>query len=369
MKSSKSNSGKSFPNHPRPTSYSADKTSRREHEQPSPLEESSQSPQAEVEDNLPQPIAQGLKSGEVGQRQTLDLNAILDRLERSVDGIVVKLQKRREEKTPWQKFVQVAKDLGPVFTSLAAIMVTIIVANYTYQFNKRQHAVTQGDLKRGWLADFTDNDDAKRKLGAIKLAAYGDEALPAVKDALGVTNDLIRTGGVLTALTMYQSQPKSRSELLKSMLESFKDGNPTLRLGVLEFYIEASDQLKSEEKEDFLKHLTDRLGPHAERCANEDEDFVLKAATFLTKGPFPEAKALLLDVARTCPHERTNPNYEGARIQAVNMLPLVVEQQSLPKDDRAAIIGELRGLEADASDELKGNIEVAINRIQGVQGP
>jgi hypothetical protein len=298
---------------------------------------------------------------------------LLERCRPSLEEVIVNVHERLGQRTNWQKFRDLIKDLGPIVTSSAAVFVTLAIGITTCDFNKRQEAIKtqqetlrQADLKRSWLADFTDSDDAKRKVGAIKLAAYGAEALPAIKDALSISkpNEPINEGGRVTAMMIFRSQPTNRPLLLNSTLNWVQDGNATLRLSVLWFYVNASNELSSNEKSAFLEQLKKRLGVSASNCPNEDGEFVLHAATFLTKGPFPEAKGLLLDIARSCPHEKTE--YEGARRQAVRLLPDIVNQQRLQKPDRDAIILALQGLEADASEGLKAIIQTAIESIAAI---
>src|SRR5260370_1193964 len=122
-----------------------------------------------------------------------------------------------------------------------------------------------------------------------------------LQESLGINNESIRQGGILTALTICRSLPKARAHLLEGMLAYFEEPNSELRLGVLEFYIEASKELNAAEMAAFYKHLKGRLGQNASNCINEEGEFVLKAAIFLGLGSFSEAKTLLLDIIRNCP--------------------------------------------------------------------
>ncbi len=321
-------------------------------------------------------LGRGSKKPTPGSSEIMDLEDLFTRIEKSAGAIVGKLQESLGKKTPGQKLMQGIKDLAPVITSLAAVIVTITIGYSSCKFNERQAAltrdqaaVTQADLKRSWLADFTDSDDAKRKIGAIKLAAYGDEALPAIRDALGINNESIRQGGILTALTICRSLPKARAHLLEGMLAYFEEPNSELRLGVLEFYIEASKELNAAEMAAFYKHLKGRLGQNASNCINEEGEFVLKAAIFLALGSFSEAKTLLLDIIRNCPSTAGNDKYEGARNQAVTTLTIVIKKQRASKAERDDVVNSLRVLETDASAEFKSNVEAAISQIQKIQGP
>lgn len=312
------------------------------------------------------------------EEQTPALNSIFQVFELVAEGMLIKLREpppqvssRRQK---WNAFVQLAKDIGPLVTGVASILVGIVavivtasVGFFNYQFNVNQAEATQRNLKTTALADFIEQDDGKRKLAALKLAAYGAEALPAVKLALGAPHDDIRSGGAQTGVALYQSRPDLRQALLAEMLNWFKESNPTLRLGVLEFYSGAALQLTAEERAAFFAELKLRLGQNANSCANETGAFVQQSVTFLAVGSFHETKELLLGIAQNCPHAA--PEYAGARNHAVNVLPIVVQQQRLPKNERDAVVSSLRNLKADASDELNSNIDTAIQKIEETRDP
>lgn len=310
-----------------------------------------------------------------------ELNSLFQAVELVAQAVVLKLREPPRQFTPWEKLgkstVQFAKDMGPFITGVAGIFASIMVgvltltvtatiAYFTYRLNTKQAEVTQTGLKTSALADFTETDQGRRALAAIKLAAYGEDAYPAIKLALGVSHEGIRNGGAETAELMYSSRPDVRTNLMNEMLVSFQDLNPLLRLGVLEFYVRMAPRLTSEEKQIFLNQLKNRLGPQAQLCANESKDFVLEGVTFLGLSSLGDAKDLVLDIARNCPHGVTS-TYEGARIHAVLLLPTVVKQQRLNGDARQGIITELRKLELDASDELKENIQTAVGEIEGIR--
>ena len=312
--------------------------------------------------------------------QLMIAHDLLQMLKEFFEEVALKLYQSPVEETKWQKrrkrFAEFAKDFGPLFTGIAAIMVSLAigfatawVSILTYQSNAKQATLNLTNLKTTTLNDFTETDKAKRTLAAIKLASYGEDAFPVIKFALGVTPSEIRSGGVETAQVMYQSRSDCRQKLLAEMLLSFQDLNPTLRLGVLEFYRDAALQLTFEEKRSFLNQLIIRLGPQAQSCVNEDGDFVFTAVQFLTTGPFPEARNLLLNIARNCPHGDTNPKYSGARNQAVHLLPLVLKQQHASKMEREETVNSLRAVEAGGSEEFTGFVRAAINEIDKIQGP
>jgi hypothetical protein len=319
----------------------------------------------------------GAVSGPIAQEPMRDLTSIIQALGMLSEAIIVKLRQPPALATPWERmrngFVQFAKDVGPFVTGLGSITVSIVVglltvtvtasvAFFNYQVNYKQAQTTQMNLKTAALTDFVEVDDGKRTLAAIKLAAYGEDALPAIKLALGVTHEGIRTGGVQAAEIMYQSRPDLRRELLADMSLSFKESNATLRLGVLEFYGKAASQMEEPEQQSFLNELKEKLGANAKSCSDHDQNFVKEAAIFLSRVPFPEVTDLLLDIARNCPYD----THESARIQAINMLPIVVEDQKTPQSTRETIIRSLRALEVEGQDELNANIRTAIEGIQSV---
>lgn len=328
--------------------------------------------------NEAEPVAGG--NGRTAGEQVPELSSIVQVLGVLSEAIIAELREPPAPATSWQRirkgFVQFAKDVGPFVTGLGSIAVSIVVglltvtvtagvAFFNYQVNSKQAQATQMNLKTAALNDFIEEDDGKRTLAAIKLAAYGKDALPAIKLALGVTHEGIRTGGAQAAEIMYQSRPDLRPELLAEMSLSFKESNATLRLGVLEFYSRVAPQMMKEEAEQqrFLNELKAELGANAKSCSNHDQNFVLQAATFLSKVPFPEVTELLLDIARNCPPG----THEGARIQAINMLPIVVEDQKLPQSTREMIIGSIRALKVEGQVELNANIETAITAIKEIQ--
>lgn len=324
------------------------------------------------------PVAGGHGRTEV--EQVPELSSIVQVLGVLSEAIIAEFREPPAPLTPWQRmrngFVGFAKDVGPFVTGLGSITVSIVVglltvtvtaavAFFNYQVNSKQAQATEMNLKTAALTDFIEPDDGKRTLAAIKLAAHGEAALPAIKLTLGVDHEGIRTGGVQAAKIMYESRPDLRSILLAEMSRSFRDSNPILRRGVLEFYTKVASQMEKPEQQLFLNELKATLGANAKSCSNHDEALVREAATFLSKIPFPEVTELLLDIARNCPHR----THEDARIQAINMLQIVVEDQKLPLSTRQMIIGSLNALKLEGADEFNASIETAIEQIQSVPNP
>jgi hypothetical protein len=187
------------------------------------------------------------KPGSQEEKDYITSDSLIRIFESFAEKVTSKLREASKLETNWEKrrkkVAQFAKDFGPLFTGLAAILVslsigalTVTLSVLTYQSNAKQAAANQISLRTTALNDFTETDKDKRALAAIKVAAHGEDALPVIRFALGVSSKEIRAGGVLSAQIVYQSNPDTRQKLLASMAEGFQDPNPLLRLGVLEFY-------------------------------------------------------------------------------------------------------------------------------------
>ncbi len=294
------------------------------------------------------------------------------------DEVAAKLREAEKPETKWQKrrkkVAQFSKDFGPLFTGLAGILVSLsiglltgAVSYLTYQSNLKQAAANQLSLRTAALSDFAEADPAKKKIAAIKVAAFGEDALPIINFALGVDDKEIRAGGVASAQMVYQANPSCRQKLLDAMALGFQDPNPTLRLNVLRFYCD-TPQLTPQEKGAFWNLLKNRFGPGAQGCVDQEHDFVLAAIEFVGNGPPPDAKDFLLQIVRSCPHEKGNQKYDGARQQAVGALATVLEKRQASKAERDQTVKELRALENDASEELKVYLSAAITNIEKIQG-
>lgn len=297
--------------------------------------------------------------------QTLVLN-----LQLPPGKIPVELYPVEQPPKPWRQFINFVKDFVPVLTAIATITVTIIVSYYGYQLNMRQATATQIDLRTKVLSDFIENDD-KRMLAAIKLAEYGEEALPSVKQSLGANNDKIRAGGIETAKQMYEEPTATlpHAKLIDALLSYLENKNRTLRVGVMMALVEVAELLDDSEAQRVLDYLKTHLGPQAQSCFKEEQDFVLYAAKFIgASKPFPDSIELLLGIAQNCPAEKKEEEalrpYDGARKQVPASLKGLAEK--IPKPARDSIISSLRELETKSPEDFKIFIETAIKDIQNI---
>jgi len=322
----------------------------------------------------PKPEAPGGANGQVAP----EFNSIFQALDLIAQRVVVELEKppqvvaknwRRYPKIGWTKFVKFAKDVGPFFIGLGSIFASLMIAFNTYTFNKEQAITNRLIEKTAAVADFTE-DEKKRNVAAVKLAAYGMEAFPYIKVALGVDDPNMREGGVQTLQIMYQTQPDIRARLLTETTAYFNDKNQVLSYGALKFYSAIAPEL-SEDKERpaFVQQLKSHFGVNAGSCGKDTGDFVLQAVMFLATCRLNDVRQLLLDIAQNCPHEGSNTDYDGARMHAVNMLAEMIEKQHLPKPEREAIVNTLRGLKDDTRQDVNASIDQAITKIEGSKDP
>ncbi|MFZ1007043.1 MAG: hypothetical protein WAN65_09410 [Candidatus Sulfotelmatobacter sp.] len=120
------------------------------------------------------------------------------------------------------------RDYSPVLTPILTAVIAGIVAFYGSKFDDRVSKDTLDKI----TTEFVQGGDAN--ITAMKLAAYGDKALPAVKIALGAQEPKLRDGAVKIAAQMYFGETVDRGDLTKAMLKYYD--NPVLRQGVLEWF-------------------------------------------------------------------------------------------------------------------------------------
>jgi hypothetical protein len=198
---------------------------------------------------------------------------------------------------PSSQWKSILKDVVPSLTSLAAVFISLAALIYTnHQKNlaetsakdQREKAADVakkkilGDLIKDFGNTFgSDTNKAdyqlKFQLTAMKLAAYGDRALPAVRMALGADDRGLRTGGILVAQQMYSAETVGRKELTREIL-GYYTSSPALRLGVLEWLVEMGHQLSEEDSKLAYDLVKSSFGQRGELCAAQDEQVALEAA-------------------------------------------------------------------------------------------
>jgi hypothetical protein len=285
---------------------------------------------------------------------------------------------RNDNLTPDQKFdlmkkvIQVRANQSRLIALVAvvvAVLTAIVLAAALLAHGARKEAGTndgaelrhQGELRDKILSELNEVDETKRNLAAIKVASYGEDALPAIKMALGSDEDVLRNGAVLGLKQMYVSQTVDREKLFDKVLSYYDDGNSDLCRGVLEWMVTMAEQLPLQERTRVFSRLKLTFRSQAEDCAKRDDQVALQAARFLFFSPFENSKEFVMGMVSSC-------KGDGAREAAVNALPRICA--SLKKSDRDGVASFLESeILPRASEGLKARIEAAITRIHSLQEP
>jgi hypothetical protein len=203
--------------------------------------------------------------------------------------------------------------------------------------------------------------EAARKIAAINLAEYGEDAIPAVKMCLASDEPSLRSGAVMVLQQMYRSESVRRNSLLNTVVAYSKDRNPYLRRGALEWFVRMGDEVPMGDRWRVFDELKTQFGSTAEVCANQDEQVALEAGKFLFSFSVQDSKEFAMGMVRNC-------SGDGAREAAVNALPRICS--SLPGPDRKKVVIFLRNqMVPSLSNGLRSRIEAAIVKIEGIQGP
>lgn len=254
----------------------------------------------------------------------------------------------------------------PMLTPVAAICVSAVLSYFAYNLNKRDSQSKLAEIRGKLIADFVDKpDDASQAITSLKLAGYGDEALPAVKMSLGSEDERLRRGAAMVAVEMYQAKTMDRDKLLNEILDlNDNTENPFLHRGILEWLVTMKPQLSMAKSEEIYNNVfTDlkrRFGTRAEKCVGQNEEFALEAAVFLYNWRSKGSKDFLIGMLENC-------TAEGVRNQAVNTLPGIAAQ--LPRPERDAIVDDLQQKLPKSSPELQILINAAIVDIQSSHQP
>jgi hypothetical protein len=253
----------------------------------------------------------------------------------------------------------------PVLTPLAAVTVSVVVSYSTYEFNRRA-AVSASSTTLGTLiSEFGrsvegPSSDRADTLAAMKLAIYGEQALPAVKIVLSSDDGGLRRTGVLVAQQMYRSGTVNGENLSRTMLSYYE--NPSLRLGVLEWVNTMERDLSVSESRQWLAAIQKSFGPLGRNCTTHNEFVALEATKFINTWLIADSDKLLLGMITACRDAEQSARYQGARNQALLTLPRLTSRLSRADKDR--IISALRKADDGGDDIFKEAIDAAIVQIQ-----
>lgn len=243
------------------------------------------------------------------------------------------------------------KDYLPALTPIATAILTGLIAVYGIKFNNQLLRDTLDKITTEFVEGKGDPT-----IAAIKLSAYGDKALPAVRIVLAAEDARLRGGGVLIVQQMYLEETVNRKKLVRELFHYYD--NPVLRRGVLEWLVKMDRQLSPVDSREALDKLKMSFGSDGQHCAEQDAQdsgqVAQEAANFLSIWHFEDSSDLVLGLVQHCPD-----NFEGAREQAVSVLPKIAS-----KENRNSILKNLQDMLPEAPAPLANVITDAITEIQ-----
>lgn len=251
--------------------------------------------------------------------QDVHLHICLEQMPESVSTLLDRLGKPASQ-SRLRGFV---KDYLPALTPIATALFTGLVAFYGVRFNDK---LTQDTLDK-IANEFVEKQGKDPGVAAIKLAAYGEKALPAVRMVLASDNNQLREGGELIAQQMYLGRVGPQ-KMISEMMDDYN--NPVLRVGVIEWFGKMGAHLEQPDREHFLARITDLkhgLGSQGENCVGQDENVTFAIANVLLAwSPSPSqdladrSRDLALGLFGNC-KDSQNPNkYDPTRKAAVSAL-------------------------------------------------
>jgi hypothetical protein len=218
-----------------------------------------------------------------------------------------------------QMGVSLLKDVVPGLTSLAAVLISLAALIYTnHQKNsaevaaKEQRDKAADAAQKKALADLikdfgsmivpapNSKEEGDLEIAAMKLAAYGDQALPGVKMALGARDDGLRHGGVLVAEQIYRAETVDHRRLIEGVLGYYSSRSPAMQRGVLEWLVKMKRELSDEEGALAVGMLRETFGAKGEKCPTQDRGVAMEVTNFLPIWPSNESKELLGGMVAKC---------------------------------------------------------------------
>lgn len=296
--------------------------------------------------------------------EKLQLQISIDRIPEPASTLLHNLAKPAAQ----NKLKTIFKDYLPILTPIATAVIAFCVAYYGGQFEDRS---TQETLDRITTEFVEKRGDPN--IAAMKLAAYRDKALPAVRMVLASDDDKLRNGGELILETMYVDGTVAHRKLLNEVIHDYD--TPTLRRGVLEWLTKMGPELQQCERERALRALTDPkngFGAQGQNCATQDVETAFAASHLLlvwssstSTSLLEKAKDLALGLAENCLDTNDQTKYDHTRETAIGALQLMARIFS--KNERQSIVKRLKKLSPAASDELTDRIDNTVMEIEKLE--
>jgi hypothetical protein len=302
----------------------------------------------------------------------LDLRVSLDSVPSILANAVENLAKPPRPESKMRVFL---KELLPTLTPVATVAISIAALWYTSLEKERAFNATQmaaDAARRNTLAEIivefgqtvpgpTDHPDpalaAKREVSAMRFAAYGAQALPAVRMSLGASYVGLRDGGEQIAEQMYRAETVERKVLMNEVLDDYD--NQALRQGVLEWLSKMDTQLSPEDSGLAFDKVKQTFGTR-EYCAKQDETVALEAAKVLNMWSLETSKDLLIGMVKSCIDAKKPDKFNDARTQVLGTLAQIAK--SWP-EDRRYIVDGLRSLDTGVPEPIKGQIQEVLGKI------
>jgi len=230
----------------------------------------------EDKDQFKQEAAAANEGASENASQRLSLKISVEDLSEPISSALKKIATPHREPT-LRSFV---KDYSSLLTPILTAVIAAIVGYFGYRFDDHISKDTLDRITTEFVQGGTDPN-----ITAMKLAAYGEKALPAVKVALGAKEPRVRDGAVQIAAQMYFEETVDRKKLTRDLLKFYD--NPVLRLGVLEWLSTVQSSpipLPDCQQNDAFKKLQQTFGPTGEKCSDQDAAIAGAAANLLLAG-------------------------------------------------------------------------------------
>ena len=255
-----------------------------------------------------------------------------------------------EHESRWQKLGL----LGPTFTGLASLVLTLFVWSNSSRLSREQNELQNSlqerqtqlqekqvqaelsDIRFRFLNDLTAKEETKKVYAEIGLAGHGLAALPVVYFALGVEVEQIRSSAVKVFYRMFQASSSfaERDALLSELMKQMMSPNQNLRIGIVQSLVQVEPLLDPSERKKVITFLEDKVPPQNVCRQSEGRSMVKEAATFFRAG---DANSIpyLLSVAKT-------PECGDGWMQAMVKLADVGAKQPQRRGELLMMINQIR---------------------------
>lgn len=261
-----------------------------------------------------------------------------------------------------ESFVKKWSYLGPTLTSIASIVLTMVVWVSAWKLNEQQIELQRrqtqlqeeqiktelADIRSKFFNDLTSADENKKTLAEIGLAGHGLKAMPVVHLALGVEQEDIRQSAVDVFYTLFLAEMTlpGRQQLLGQLENEFQSPNKFLHVGVVKSLVKVEPVMNSVERQQVIKFFWERIPPQNKCSEPEGREVVLEAAKFLNARDV-NAMPYLLTIA-------DSPKCGDGWLQA--MLTLNASVVDMSEAQRAEVVERIKQVRSEVSRSLREQV-------------